>query len=80
MALASPLAAVLMDQELAALEAAGGARRINVLIAMAYKVAGRTGVAVCFGVTGCVCAVLCYQAFRRSRTAKARGSGSGTST
>ncbi len=72
MAVAAPVAAVLLDNELAALEATGGSRRINILIAMAYKVAGRSGVFVLTCSIGLLCAILCYRAFRSDKTAKIR--------
>ena len=63
-----------MDQELAALEASGGTRRINVLIAVCYRLGGRIGVGIFFLAAGVAFAVLAYKSFVNARNVKARNS------
>lgn len=65
------IAAVLMDQELAALEAAGGGR-VHWLVAIAYGIAGRTGVLILFGLSSSLSAFLCYKTYRSAQLAKVR--------
>ena len=74
LALLSPIAAVLLDQKIVALESNGGTERVHVLIAMTYRIAGRLGVIAFFFVTGSIWTVLCVQAYRRARSAKERSS------
>jgi hypothetical protein len=71
-ALTSPLAAVLMDGELAALEADGGTRRVHVLVAICYRVFGRIGVALLFLIVCIASAVFAIKAFRSAKAAKNR--------
>jgi cytochrome b subunit of formate dehydrogenase len=59
-----------MDQELASLETTGGTRRVHVLVAMCYRIAGRTGVMIFFGGTCLVASMFAIKAFRNARLAK----------
>jgi hypothetical protein len=74
LAVMAPVAAMFKDQELAALEASGGTRRVNVLPAICYRLTGRLGVGVFFIVAGVAFATLAYKSFRNARMAKARNS------
>lgn len=73
-AVASPLAAWFMDQELAAFEASGGEKRVNVLIALCYQFGGRIGVVIFFIGAGIASAALAYKSFRSALLAKDRNS------
>jgi hypothetical protein len=74
LAVISLLAAMFMDQELAALEASGGTQRVNVLVAICYRLGGRLGVGLLFIVAAIALATLSYKSFRNARRAKARNS------
>lgn len=72
LAISAPFAAFFVDQQIAQLQATGGSERVNVLIAIAWRIAGRPGVIVFFLLIGCFCMVLCVRSWRSWRTAQAR--------
>jgi hypothetical protein len=72
LAICAPVAAFLVDQELAALEASGGTRSVHVMIAVCYRLAGRLGVAAVFSVAGLIFATLAFRSFRDARLSKTR--------
>ena len=70
--------ALIMNDELAGLEAGGGTKRVNVVIFMAYKVAGRIGVATIFLLIACLCGGLSCKSFRSAQIAATRMSSDGS--
>lgn len=69
-AILSPIAAFLMDQDLAAMEDSGDTRRLHIVYALAYDTAGRTGVIALFAIFSIISLVLCIRCFRKARDAK----------
>lgn len=70
MAVFAIVAAVVMNQELVAMEKSGDSKRVNIIIAMAYRMGGRVGVNVFFTLIAILCTGLGIRAFRQAKQAK----------